>query len=140
MLDFIGPDSSRGRKAMIAAGQQNQAFNFAAVLYFNQGIENTGWLNEDMVASAAASIPGFKVGKLLTERNSSATRDDSRRLRRVRGGEQGDRDAHASRGTRRIGARRSFRSRRRQTRRHSSPRSTPHSRPNARSYSPAGNL
>jgi protein-disulfide isomerase len=73
VLDFIGPDSSRGRKAMIAAGQQNRAFNFASVLYFNQGVENTGWLNEDMVASAAASIPGFKVGKLLTERNSSAT-------------------------------------------------------------------
>jgi len=72
VLDFIGPDSSRGRKAMIAAGNQNRAFNYAEVLYFNQGTENTGWLNDDMVASAAASIPGLNVPKLLADRNSSA--------------------------------------------------------------------
>jgi protein-disulfide isomerase len=72
VLDFIGPDSSRGRKAMIAAGNQNRAFNYAEVLYFNQQTENTGWLNEGMVASAAASIPGLDVTKLLSDRNSSA--------------------------------------------------------------------
>jgi protein-disulfide isomerase len=72
VLDFIGPDSSRGRNAMIAAGEQNRAFNFAEVLYFNQQTENTGWLNADMVASAAASIPGLDVAKLLTDQNSSA--------------------------------------------------------------------
>ena len=72
ILDFIGADSSRGRKAMVAAGNQNKAFNFAEVLYFNQGTENTGWLNDDMVASAAASIPGLKVAKLLSDRNSSS--------------------------------------------------------------------
>ena len=72
VLDFIGPDSSRGRKAMIAAGDQDRAFNFAEVLYFNQATENTGWLNADMVASAAASIPGLDVAKLLTDQNSSA--------------------------------------------------------------------
>lgn len=72
VLDFIGPDSSRGRKALIAAGDQNRAFNFGEILYFNQGTENTGWLNEAMVASAAASIPGLNVPKLLADRNSSA--------------------------------------------------------------------
>ncbi|MGZ8716169.1 MAG: DsbA family protein, partial [Gaiellaceae bacterium] len=72
VLDFIGPDSSRGRKAMLAAGNQNRAFNYAEILYFNQGTENTGWLSDDMVASAAASIPGLDVPKLLADRNSSA--------------------------------------------------------------------
>jgi protein-disulfide isomerase len=72
VVDFIGPDSSRGRKAMIAAGNQNKAFNYAEVLYFNQGTENTGWLNEDMVASAAASIPGLHVAQLLADRSSPA--------------------------------------------------------------------
>jgi protein-disulfide isomerase len=72
VLDFIGPDSSRGRKAMLAAGIQNRGFNYAEILYFNQGTENTGWLSEDMVASAAASIPGLDVPKLLADRNSSA--------------------------------------------------------------------
>jgi protein-disulfide isomerase len=72
VLDFIGPDSSRGRKAMIAAGDQNRAFNFAAILYNNQATENTGWLNDQMVASAAASIPGVNVPKVMSVRNSSA--------------------------------------------------------------------
>lgn len=72
VLDFIGPDSSRGRKAMIAAGNQNRAFNFASILYANQAVENTGWLNDNMVASAAASIPGVNVPRVMSERNSSA--------------------------------------------------------------------
>src|SRR3954454_24922451 len=45
VLDFIGPDSARGRNAMIAAAKQNKAFQFAELLYFNQKTENTGWLN-----------------------------------------------------------------------------------------------
>ena len=72
ILDFIGGDSSRGRKAMIAAGNQNKAFNFAEILYFNQGTENTGWLDDAMVASAAASIPGLHVPTLLSDRDSAA--------------------------------------------------------------------
>jgi protein-disulfide isomerase len=72
VLDFIGPDSSRGRNGMIAAGNQNRAFNFASVLYYNQSTENTGWLNDDMVASAAGSIPGVVVAKVLSERSSSS--------------------------------------------------------------------
>lgn len=72
VLAFIGPDSKRGRQGMIAAGNQDRAFNFAEVLYFNQGTENTGWLSDDMVASAAASIPGLKVATLLADRNSAA--------------------------------------------------------------------
>jgi protein-disulfide isomerase len=71
VLDFIGPDSSRGRKAMTAAGLQNKAFNFAELLYFNQATENTGWLDDKMVIAAAESIPGLNVPKLLADRNSS---------------------------------------------------------------------
>lgn len=60
----IGPDSERGRNAMIAAFAQNRGFNFAQLLYFNQGPENGGWLNDSMVADAAASIPGVNVKQL----------------------------------------------------------------------------
>src|SRR5439155_4176238 len=54
---FIGPDSVRGRAAAIAAGDQNHLFDFAQILYDNQGTENTVWLDEGMVDQAAASIP-----------------------------------------------------------------------------------
>jgi protein-disulfide isomerase len=70
-IAFIGTDSQRGRLAAIAAGQQNKLFNFAQILYVNQGVENTGWLNEQTVASAAASIPGLDVTRLLADSNSA---------------------------------------------------------------------
>jgi protein-disulfide isomerase len=74
VLDFIGPDSSRGRDAMIAAAKQNKAFQFAELLYFNQKTENTGWLNDAMVGQAAASVPGMNVAQLLSERSAGPTK------------------------------------------------------------------
>ena len=68
---FIGPDSTRGQKAMFAAAQQNKAWNFAEVLYLNQRTENTGWLDDSMVAQAAASVDGLNVKKLLAAQGSS---------------------------------------------------------------------
>jgi protein-disulfide isomerase len=70
-IAFIGPDSLLGRRATIAAGRQNRLYDFAQLLYANQGAENSGWLNEDMVSSAAKSIPGVDVQALLDESNSS---------------------------------------------------------------------
>ena len=68
---FIGPDSTRGQKAMFAAAKQNKAWNFAEVLYLNQQTENTGWLNDSMVAQAAASIDGLNVKQLLSDQKGS---------------------------------------------------------------------
>jgi protein-disulfide isomerase len=77
---FIGPDSVRGQAAVLAAAKQNRAFNYAAVLYDNQGTENTGWLNDAMVAQAAASVPGLHVNQLLDERKSSAVKDAAQQV------------------------------------------------------------
>jgi protein-disulfide isomerase len=74
VLDFIGPDSSRGRNALIAAGAQNKAFDLAQLLYDNQGTENTGWLDDTMVADAARSIPGLNPRELFATRNSAAVK------------------------------------------------------------------
>jgi protein-disulfide isomerase len=68
---FIGPDSTRGQKAMFAAAEQNKAFEFAQVLYDNQGTENTGWLTDDMLLSIAGSVTGMNVPELMAARNSS---------------------------------------------------------------------
>jgi protein-disulfide isomerase len=68
---FIGPDSTRGQKAMFAAAEQNKAFQFAQVLYDNQGTENTGWLTDDMLISIAGSVTGMNVPKLMAARSSS---------------------------------------------------------------------
>jgi protein-disulfide isomerase len=71
---FIGPDSVTGQAAELAAAQQNRLFNYAELLYFNQGIENTGWLNTSMIAAVAQSIPGLHVHTLLNARNAPAVK------------------------------------------------------------------
>ena len=71
-LAFIGPDSQRGRLAAIAAAKQDRMFDFMELLYANQQTENTGWLSDDLVTRAAASIPGLNVPRLLAERTSSS--------------------------------------------------------------------
>lgn len=79
-IAFIGPDSERGRAAILAAGQQNRFFNLMGLFYFNQGAENAGWLSDDMITSASASIPGFDVPALLAARDTSQVKDESERL------------------------------------------------------------
>ena len=76
-IAIIGPDSERGRRAMIAAERQNRAFNFAQLLYFNQGAENSGWLDDSIVAAAARSISGVNVKALQDAMNSSSVADEA---------------------------------------------------------------
>jgi len=70
-LAFIGPDSVRGRNAVIAAGGQNRFFNLMELIYFNQGTENTGWLSESTV-DRAATATGVDAERLDAARNSTA--------------------------------------------------------------------
>ena len=72
---IIGPDSETGRNGMIAAFKQNRGFNFAQILYFNQGPENGGWLNDSMVTDAATSIQGVNVAQLQQDAGSQAVKD-----------------------------------------------------------------
>ena len=80
LIGFLGPDSQRGRLAALAAGKQNKLFNMSELLYYNQGPENTGWLNDDLLASAAASIPGLDAERVLSERNSSQISNEANAL------------------------------------------------------------
>jgi protein-disulfide isomerase len=68
-----GPDSNTGQSATIAASFQNKAFPFAQMLYFNQGPENSGWLNKNMVQFAASSVAGLKPAQVLSDFGSSQT-------------------------------------------------------------------
>jgi 2-hydroxychromene-2-carboxylate isomerase len=65
---------------MLAAAEQNRAFNFAGILYYNQGTENTGWLSDTMIAQAAASIPGLKVHQLLDARSAGSISTQAKAL------------------------------------------------------------
>jgi protein-disulfide isomerase len=77
---FIGPDSIRGRNAVIAASRQNRMFNLMSILYDNQKTENSGWLNDSMVQSAAASVPGMDVKRLLSDQGDASVAADGKRF------------------------------------------------------------
>jgi protein-disulfide isomerase len=77
VLAFIGPDSTRGRNAILAAGLQNKGFNFTQLLYGNQGTENTGWLDDSIVAATAKSIPGLNPKRLFETRDSAMVKTQS---------------------------------------------------------------
>jgi protein-disulfide isomerase len=77
ILDRAGTgvvDSDRGQKATIAAAGQNKAFQFAEMLYYNQGVEDTNWMNDAMISQTAASIDGLKPAQLVSDANSAATK------------------------------------------------------------------
>jgi protein-disulfide isomerase len=68
---FLGPQSDTGRLGLIAATFQNKGFEYAKVLYDNQGQENTGWLTDRMMAQIAASVTGLKLQQWLNAKNGS---------------------------------------------------------------------
>jgi protein-disulfide isomerase len=74
-LSFIGPDSERGLRAVLAAGQQDRLYEMTELLYYNQGGENDGWLNDDLIQAAARSIPGVDVAQLVGDMDSGAVSD-----------------------------------------------------------------
>ena len=65
-----GPTRSRGRIAALAAGQQGRQFNFTELLYFNQGTENTGWLDQSMIDSTLREHPRGPGAKALDDAGS----------------------------------------------------------------------
>jgi protein-disulfide isomerase len=79
-IAFIGADSETGRRAALAAAKQNRFFEFTQLLYFNQGSENSGWLDDSIVRSAYASIPGLKAQAALKARDSAAVAAETRRF------------------------------------------------------------
>ena len=64
---FIGDDSVKGYRYLLAAGKQDKLWNLAEALYRNQGAENSGWLTSELVRRLAAAIPGLDVDRLFAD-------------------------------------------------------------------------
>ena len=62
-LSFLGPDSVTAGRAVAAAAQQNKAWTFADILYFNQGAEGSGWVTPALLGKAykAAGVDGTQA-------------------------------------------------------------------------------
>jgi protein-disulfide isomerase len=71
---FLGTQSFSGRLGLIAASLQNKGFQYAKVLYANQGQEESGWLTGPMMANIATSTTGLDLAKWQRDVNSSGVK------------------------------------------------------------------
>jgi len=66
-LAFIGDDSERALRFVLAAGLQNRLWNLQDALYRNQGGENTGWVTDELVRTLASTIPGLDADRMFED-------------------------------------------------------------------------
>jgi protein-disulfide isomerase len=64
---FLGDDSFKGERFLLAAGKQDKLWQLQEGLYRNQGVENSGWLTDDLIREVAAGIPGLDVDRLFAD-------------------------------------------------------------------------
>ena len=70
-MAFLGPDSSTGIAAAVAAGNQGRFWHVVELLYANQGAENSGWIDEPLLGAIADKV-GVDASRFHDERRSSA--------------------------------------------------------------------
>ena len=64
---FIGDDSVKAYRFLLAAGEQNKLWNLQEALYRNQGGENDGWVTDDLIRELASEIDGLDVDQLFVD-------------------------------------------------------------------------
>jgi protein-disulfide isomerase len=70
-IEVIGPNSVKGLRAIYAAGQQNRLWNMVDALYARQGDENSGWITDAVIRSAAKDA-GADPDAILKASSSAA--------------------------------------------------------------------
>jgi protein-disulfide isomerase len=73
-LAFIGLDSDKALRTVVAAGKEGHLWDVLHGLYLHQGHENAGWVTDELVGRVAAGVPSLEGGSLLDARwNSTVT-------------------------------------------------------------------
>lgn len=65
---FLGPDSGKALRWVLAAGRQDRLWNALELLYLGQGAENSGWVTEARLTAVARSVPGLDLTRLRQDR------------------------------------------------------------------------
>ena len=74
---FIGDDSVKAYRFLLAAAEQDKLWNLQEVLYRNQGGENSGWVTDDLLRRVAGEIPGLDVDKLFADASRAAIQQEA---------------------------------------------------------------
>jgi protein-disulfide isomerase len=70
-LKFIGADSEEAARMAHAAGLQNKLFQFVDLVYRNQGIEETGWVDDAYLRRVGDAV-GLDVERAMSARSGEA--------------------------------------------------------------------
>jgi protein-disulfide isomerase len=71
-MTFVGQDSVTALRTALAAGQQNHFWNVIALLYANQGTENTGWVTDSLLRGIGDAVPGLDTKRMFSSLQSAA--------------------------------------------------------------------
>jgi protein-disulfide isomerase len=55
-LDFLGPDSEKALRLVLAAAERDKAWGAIELLYANQGEENSGWVTDGLLRAIATAL------------------------------------------------------------------------------------
>ena len=72
-IEVIGPNSEKGLRAVFAAGLQNKLWNVSDALYDMQGVENSGWITDDVIRSAATAAGADGAAILAASSSNEVT-------------------------------------------------------------------
>jgi protein-disulfide isomerase len=64
-LAFIGEDSVKAARAVVAAGEQDKAWPFLDLIYANQGQENSGYVTDEFLRRIGKQVSGLDVDAML---------------------------------------------------------------------------
>jgi len=64
---FIGDDSVKAYRFLLAAAEQDSLWDLAEAMYRNQGGENDGWVTDDLIRELATQIDGLDVDQLFAD-------------------------------------------------------------------------
>jgi protein-disulfide isomerase len=64
---FIGDDSVKAYRFLLAAAKQNKLWDLQEAMYRHQGGENDGWVTDELIRELAAEIDGLDVERLFAD-------------------------------------------------------------------------
>jgi protein-disulfide isomerase len=81
-LAFVGDDSRKALRVVLAAAEQNRAWNVIDLLFANQGEENKGWVTDDLLRRVGGAIAGLDGAKMLSNADKPLHEEQMREMDR----------------------------------------------------------
>lgn len=75
-MAFLGPDSVATARAALAAGEQDRYWQYAFLLFENQGAENSGYATDEFLTNLAEETEGLDVEEWRAARDDASVEDE----------------------------------------------------------------